>query len=175
MSFFCLQVLQELPAKREHIIHCEMTPEQKALYRESMQKSKRFLAEEQQFETMPDDPPKKGRGRPPKKPVTKQAENSSNILMDLRKAANHPMLFRRLYDDKKIAVMSKDCLKEPEFSDRDATYIEEDMSLMSKQDPVRNDDSQKVAPLTSAGFHSRLRATSLRSAIQVSGEALSGK
>lgn len=124
-------MLQELPAKREHIIHCEMTPEQKALYRESMQKSKRYLAEEKEEDLLPDDPPKKGRGRPPKKPVTKQADNSSNILMDLRKAANHPMLFRRIFDDQKIAVMAKDCLKEVEWSEKDPKYIEEDMSIMS--------------------------------------------
>lgn len=94
-----------------------------------MQKSKRYLEEDKGAEPLPDEVGKKGRGRP--KAVQKQLENSSNILMDLRKAANHPMLFRRLYDDAKIAQMARDCLKELEFSDRDQNYIEEDLSIMS--------------------------------------------
>lgn len=140
-----------------------MTDEQKTLYRESMQKSKRYLMEVQEEEPLPDNPPpKKGRGRAPKKQVAKQAENSSNILMDLRKAANHPMLFRKLYDDKKIGVMAKDCLKEPEWSEKDPKYIEEDMSVMSKSFQCR------LYLRSSMLIHecSRLRAPPICSALQ---------
>ena len=57
--------------------------------------------------------------------------NTSNVLMDLRKAANHPLLFRRLYTDEKIEQMSQDCLKVFEFSKKDPKYICEDMSIMT--------------------------------------------
>lgn len=41
------------------------------------------------------------------------------------------MLFRRLYTDKMLKAMSKDCLKELEFTDRDKDLILEDMEVMT--------------------------------------------
>jgi hypothetical protein len=41
------------------------------------------------------------------------------------------MLFRRLYNDKVIRTMSKDCLKELDFADRDQDIIFEDMQVMT--------------------------------------------
>jgi SWI/SNF-related matrix-associated actin-dependent regulator of chromatin subfamily A containing DEAD/H box 1 len=48
-----------------------------------------------------------------------------------RQASNHPMLFRRIYDDAKLRNMSRDCLKELEFTDRDKDLIFEDMEVMT--------------------------------------------
>lgn len=63
----------------------------------------------------------------------KYLENSSNVLMDLRKAASHPMLFRKLFDDQALTSIAKQLLKEPEFKKRGAVfeYIKEDMEVMT--------------------------------------------
>jgi SWI/SNF-related matrix-associated actin-dependent regulator 1 of chromatin subfamily A len=46
-------------------------------------------------------------------------------------ASNHPMLFRRLYDDKTLRAMARDCLREEEFMDRNKDLIFEDMEVMT--------------------------------------------
>jgi SWI/SNF-related matrix-associated actin-dependent regulator 1 of chromatin subfamily A len=135
------QVLQELPSKSERIEFCELTPMQLEVYREAVMRSKKALTEttdndEALVEALIDEgdavdvdkaaaaTAAKGRKKLTKKGTIRVQQNSSaNVLMDLRKAANHPMLFRRLYDDAKIRVMSKDCLREMEFSDRDPTMV----------------------------------------------------
>ena len=60
-------------------------------------------------------------------------ENSANVLMDLRKAALHPMLFRRRFSDTVLDSMTKVLLKEPDFKRRGALYelVKEDMSVMT--------------------------------------------
>jgi len=54
------------------------------------------------------------------------------VLMQLRKAANHPLLFRRIYDDAKIGVMAKEIMKEDKFGtpEHSREAILEDMSYM---------------------------------------------
>lgn len=147
-----LQVLQELPKKIETVRYCEMTDEQRVLYRDVLQRSKSYLIQNAADSPAPvpkkkkdaddilqelEEPKPRGKGKsqkaaaPVKKGVLKPADNSSNVLMDLRKAANHPMLFRRIYDDKTIRAMSKDCLKELEFSEKNPQYIYEDMEVMT--------------------------------------------
>ena len=122
-----------------------MSPLQKSIYRETLQRSRKTIleqAEEPAADALPDDEelePAKGRGRgkskankpkpKPKKAAPKPADTSSNVLMDLRKAASHPMLFRRLYDDKKVGTIAKLCLKEPEFLDSKLDLVIEDMSV----------------------------------------------
>src|SRR5690606_37698106 len=61
----------------------------------------------------------------------KGAKNSSNLMMQLRKAAIHPWLFRRYFDDKIIKKMSHDIMKEPRYVDNDQKYILEDMEPMN--------------------------------------------
>jgi SWI/SNF-related matrix-associated actin-dependent regulator 1 of chromatin subfamily A len=51
--------------------------------------------------------------------------------MDLRKAASHPLLFRRLYDDKKIRQIAKECLNTPTWCDSVLEYVIEDLEIMS--------------------------------------------
>lgn len=120
------QVLQDLPPKTEHIEYCEMTPTQRDIYREILAKHKKAVIEytPSGTSTPVEAPLPKKRGRAAAKTGKPVQENTtSNILMNLRKAANHPMLFRRIYDDKKIRQMAKDCLKEPEFADRNVEYM----------------------------------------------------
>lgn len=120
------QVLQDLPAKRELVEYCDMTATQRDIYRETLAKHKKAVVDYQPSgtNTPAEEPKPKKRGRAAAKTGKPAVENTtSNILMSLRKAANHPMLFRRLYDDKKIRQMAKDCLKEEEFADRNVDYM----------------------------------------------------
>lgn len=120
------QVLQDLPEKKELVEYCEMTALQRDIYRETLAKHRKTVIDYQASgsATPADGPPPKKKGRAaPKSGKIVQENTTSNVLMSLRKAANHPMLFRRLYDDKKIKQMARDCLKEEEFADRNVDYM----------------------------------------------------
>lgn len=90
------QVL-DLPAKHNRIEHCDMTASQASYYSSLVQEFQEFLANTN--------------SRRPNVPST-----SSNMLMALRKAAIHPLLSRRLYDDKKIDKIVTELLKHTEFA-----------------------------------------------------------
>ncbi|KAI0699558.1 SNF2 family N-terminal domain-containing protein [Cytidiella melzeri] len=133
------QVLQDLPKKRERIEWCEMTAMQKSIYNDALRRSRKtvFDLAEEPAESVP---PPKGKGKPAKKTkaTSRQKdkmflENSTNVLMDLRKAASHPMLFRRLYSDDALASIAKLLLKEPDYKKRGAIfqYVKEDMEVMT--------------------------------------------
>ncbi|KAK8861446.1 hypothetical protein IAR55_002265 [Kwoniella newhampshirensis] len=129
----------DLPPKLERVEECDMTKVQAKLYNETMQKSKKVLAE------MSDDvldaaaaddevanQRKPGAKKPAKgKKVQPVGGNSSNILMDLRKAASHPLLFRRHYTDAKIKQLAKECLNTPTYCDCNLDYVIEDLQYMS--------------------------------------------
>lgn len=55
----------------------------------------------------------------------------SNVLMQLRKAANHQLLTRKHYTDEMIPEIAKDIMRELEFMDNNFDYIIEDMKFMS--------------------------------------------
>ncbi|WFD44803.1 DNA helicase [Malassezia psittaci] len=109
------KVLLGLTKKTERVEYCEMTPSQKELYQDALQRTKSALADAE-------DPPSKST----KKPANR---DTSNVLMDLRKAANHPLLFRRLYTDKKIASLAKDYIREPEHADENLAHLKEDFAI----------------------------------------------
>ncbi len=138
------QVLKDLPAKHVRVHECGMTDLQKEVYLEAMTRGKRTLltladddieaaAGEADAGEDGDKSKKKGRAKAAatKSGKTSDANSSSHVLMDLRKAANHPMLFRRLYDDKKLKVMARECLKELDFAESDPVLIVEDMEVMT--------------------------------------------
>lgn len=52
-----------------------------------------------------------------------------SMLMDLRKAANHPLLLRNHYDDKLLRKMAKAVAKEE--TDRNEDYLFEDMQALN--------------------------------------------
>ncbi|KAH8118982.1 SNF2 family N-terminal domain-containing protein [Phellopilus nigrolimitatus] len=146
------QVLKDLPKKTERIEWCPLTPIQKTIYDDAKQRSRKMvLAETEDKETVPSDDPdgpgtkgggkqqqngkqqqKKGRSNPRAKDK-KYSENTSNVLMDLRKAASHPMLFRTQFTDSTLASMTRVLLKEPDFKKRGAIfeYVNEDMEVMT--------------------------------------------
>ncbi|KAF8322128.1 hypothetical protein DL93DRAFT_2162975 [Clavulina sp. PMI_390] len=128
------QVLKDLPKKTERVEWCELTPIQKSIYEEALLRSKKVLQdlpqdEKSLLEAVADAAPKKG--RPKKALLVSSGANSSNILMDLRKASLHPMLFRRRFDDAKVNTMARHCLSETEFAESKYELVVEDMQVMN--------------------------------------------
>ena len=108
------QVLKLLPAKTRRVEYCELAQSQYEIYTREQEKVRK---------TMED--------RAAGIKNTKNSKQTANIMMDLRKASLHPLLFRRLYDDLVIAKMSKACLKEEEFQDSDVNLVYEDLDAMT--------------------------------------------
>lgn len=116
------QVLKHLPAKHRVIEHCEMNETQRKIYNEEIKlvmEHKRMI----QNGELPEDPKEKAKI---------QSSSSKNLIMALRKASLHPLLFRNLYNDKVLAKMSDAILDEPEYAENgNRQYIQEDMSYMT--------------------------------------------
>ncbi|KAK3054264.1 DNA-dependent ATPase fun30 [Extremus antarcticus] len=90
------QVL-DLPTKLSRVQYCDMTDTQHNYYIDLQEDLQKFFHD-------------KANAR-----VKGSAKQSSNILMDLRKAAMHPLLARRLYDDKKIEKITDLCLQHDQY------------------------------------------------------------
>jgi SWI/SNF-related matrix-associated actin-dependent regulator of chromatin subfamily A containing DEAD/H box 1 len=134
-------VLKDLPQKTERIEWCDMSELQKTIYNDALQRSRKTVLEvefntpSQSGTSTPNGAVKPVKKNPAKgpRPKDKYAENSSNVLMELRKAASHPMLFRRLYTDQILTSITKLLLKEPDFKKRGAVsqFVKEDMEVMT--------------------------------------------
>ena len=105
------QVLKHLPTKKRRVEYCELTPSQSEIYELHKQKALKIVRD--------------------RAAGVKVSNESSNIMMALRKASIHPLLFRRLYTDSKLKKMSKACLSEPEFADSNIAFVYEDMEIMT--------------------------------------------
>ncbi|XP_076126543.1 SWI/SNF-related matrix-associated actin-dependent regulator of chromatin subfamily A containing DEAD/H box 1A [Alosa pseudoharengus] len=99
------EVLKELPPKVEQVEACPMSAKQKDLYTSLFNKLKRSVPGEK--------------------------KELCNVMMQLRKMANHPLLHRQYYTTEKLAAMSRAMLKEPTHFDADPVLIQEDMEAMS--------------------------------------------
>ncbi len=166
------QVLRDLPKKTERIEWCEMTALQKSIYNDALQRSRKtiFDLETGSAETS-DAPATNGRGKPAKKKTRATArtkdkmyiENSSNVLMDLRKAASHPMLFRRRFTDETLSAIAKLLLKEPDFKKRGAVfqYVKEDMEVMTDAELQVFCETYKVGRATFGDDHMLTRTTTV--------------
>jgi SWI/SNF-related matrix-associated actin-dependent regulator 1 of chromatin subfamily A len=118
-----------------------MTAQQRNIYNDALNRSRKTIFDVESETSTPgtETPPVDGRTKPLKKskaPRTKDKlylENSSNVLMDLRKAASHPMLFRVRYTEKTLEAITKVLLKEADFKKRGAMaqYVKEDMEVMT--------------------------------------------
>ncbi|KXN92461.1 ATP-dependent helicase fft3 [Leucoagaricus sp. SymC.cos] len=128
-------LLQDLPQKTERIEWCGMTDLQRAIYNETLQRSRRTVLEMDEKDSTTDSSAgtKKSTKTNSKAKEKIYAENSTNVLMDLRKAASHPMLFRRRFTDDVLSSITKQLLKEPDFKKRGALFdlVKEDMSVMT--------------------------------------------
>jgi SWI/SNF-related matrix-associated actin-dependent regulator 1 of chromatin subfamily A len=132
-----IQVLGDLPKKVERIEWCDMTALQKKLYNDALRRSRKTVMD------LTEEPPDAAETKPGKKTSKKgkanarkekqYVENSANVLMDLRKAASHPMLFRSLFTDEIVASIARVLLKEPDFRSRGAVfqYVREDLEVMT--------------------------------------------
>ncbi|PFH51523.1 hypothetical protein AMATHDRAFT_58959 [Amanita thiersii Skay4041] len=135
------QVLKDLPNKTERIEWCEMTPLQRSIYADAIQRSRKTIieADDQLATNGENTATTNGRSKASKKKqkAVKEKniylENSTNVLMDLRKAASHPMLFRTRFTDDILSSITKQLLKEPDFKKRGALFelVKEDMSVMT--------------------------------------------
>ncbi|KAA1473889.1 hypothetical protein DENSPDRAFT_302177 [Dentipellis sp. KUC8613] len=134
------QVLKELPIKTERIEWCDMSASQRAIYDDALQRSRKTVFDFENLTPGSETPPTNGRNKPAKKTkATARTKdkmylaNSANILMDLRKAASHPMLFRKLFTDKTLDAITKALMKEPDFRKRGAIaqLVKEDMEVMT--------------------------------------------
>ncbi|KAJ7994380.1 hypothetical protein DPEC_G00265260 [Dallia pectoralis] len=99
------EVLKQLPAKEEKLLFCPMSEKQQQLYQKMVVMLK-------------------------KSPIGEKRE-LSNVMMQLRKMANHPLLHRQYYTADRLKAMSRLMLKEPTHFDADPVLIQEDMSVMS--------------------------------------------
>ncbi|XP_067377424.1 SWI/SNF-related matrix-associated actin-dependent regulator of chromatin subfamily A containing DEAD/H box 1A isoform X2 [Channa argus] len=99
------EVLKQLPAKEEKIEFCSMSEKQQVLYQTLFKKLGSSTNGEKR--------------------------ELCNVMMQLRKMANHPLLHRQYYTTEKLKAMSKLMLKEPTHFDADAALIQEDMEVMS--------------------------------------------
>lgn len=99
------QVLQHLPPKHRKIEYCELYGEQRDVYAREVEKG--IKARES------------------------KTTKITNVLMYLRKAAIHPLLFRYHYDDTKLREMSKEIMKEATYAEANQQYIYEDMQVMT--------------------------------------------
>lgn len=117
-----------------------MTSLQKSIYTDALQRSRKTIFDAEDSAANGKAKPtaaataaakKKARNARPKDKV--YLENSSNVLMDLRKAASHPMLFRTLFTDEILSGITKQLLKEPDFKKRGALFdlVKEDMTVMT--------------------------------------------
>ncbi|KAI1278725.1 putative actin-dependent regulator protein [Halotydeus destructor] len=116
-------VLTQLPKKDIEIRSCQMTGTQEKKYMSLIKKYTKDIntsgvIEEDEFED-----------------GSIEVKRGAGMLMNLRKAANHPLLLRTLYTDAKLRKLSKLILKEPEYAtDGNSQYIFEDMQLHSDFD-----------------------------------------
>jgi SWI/SNF-related matrix-associated actin-dependent regulator 1 of chromatin subfamily A len=120
-----------------------MTPLQKSIYNQILQRSRKTIFDleangSDQADTLSTI---SGKGKTTKKKNTANGrrkdrmylENSTNVLMDLRKAASHPMLFRTRFNDNILTGMTRQLLKEEDFKKRGAVFdlVKEDMEVMT--------------------------------------------
>ncbi|KAI8940153.1 hypothetical protein NX059_003864 [Plenodomus lindquistii] len=102
------QVLKHLPKKTSRVEYCELTPTQSTLYNEQLAKQRKILED---------------------RAAGLLVKDHANVMMKLRQAAIHPLLFRHRYNDTKIKAMSKACLREDMFADSNADIIYEELQL----------------------------------------------
>lgn len=102
------QVLKHLPKKTCRVEYCGLTDTQKTLYNELLQKQRKIMLD-------------RAAGLPVK--------DHANVMMKLRQAAIHPLLFRHRYTDDKIRKMSKACLREETFAESNPDIIYEELQL----------------------------------------------
>ncbi|KFV11511.1 SWI/SNF-related matrix-associated actin-dependent regulator of chromatin subfamily A containing DEAD/H box 1, partial [Tauraco erythrolophus] len=101
------EVLKQLPPKKDLIELCAMSEKQDQLYCDLLNKLKKTINSNEKNSDM------------------------GNVMMQLRKMANHPLLHRQYYTTDKLRTMSMLMLKEPTHCDANPDLIFEDMTVMT--------------------------------------------
>uniref|UniRef100_F7BVF4 DNA helicase n=1 Tax=Xenopus tropicalis TaxID=8364 RepID=F7BVF4_XENTR len=101
------EVLKQLPPKQDKIKFCQMSKKQEQLYSDLLNKLKKSID------------------------ATEKNSELCNVMMHLRKMANHPLLHRQYYTADRLRTMSKLMLKEPTHCDANPDLIFEDMEVMT--------------------------------------------
>ncbi|XP_063192595.1 SWI/SNF-related matrix-associated actin-dependent regulator of chromatin subfamily A containing DEAD/H box 1 [Chroicocephalus ridibundus] len=101
------EVLKQLPPKKDLIELCAMSEKQEQLYCDLLNKLKKTINSNEKNSDM------------------------GNVMMQLRKMANHPLLHRQYYTTDKLRTMSMLMLKEPTHCDANPNLIFEDMTVMT--------------------------------------------
>ncbi|XP_077377602.1 SWI/SNF-related matrix-associated actin-dependent regulator of chromatin subfamily A containing DEAD/H box 1A [Festucalex cinctus] len=122
------EVLKQLPDKEEKVEFCSMSGKQQVLYQALLTKLKAS--------------------------TTGEKRELSNVMMHLRKMANHPLLHRQYYTTEKLKAMSKLMLMEPTHHDANPELIQEDMEVMTDFELHRL--CQQYASISSYQLDSRL-------------------
>lgn len=122
MYFLLFQVLKQLPAKVEKVESCPMSEKQQVLYQNMFKKLKTtIIGESKPVSLLPVEHPsvtvflsdnrnKCMVNNCPRAFFSAERE-LCNVMMQLRKMANHPLLHRQYYTTEKLKAMSKLMLK----------------------------------------------------------------
>jgi SWI/SNF-related matrix-associated actin-dependent regulator 1 of chromatin subfamily A len=105
------QVLPSMPKKTRRVEYCELNPKQAEIYHGELEAVKKIIEANLA--------------------AGKKAGAGKNIMMRLRHAAIHPLLFRRLYNDELLYQISAECLKIEQWVDSNPDLIFEDMTEMN--------------------------------------------
>lgn len=105
------QVLKHLPTKTRRVEICELSDSQRELYTNLQQRVKRVTEDRQAGK--------------------KVGNESLHVMMDLRKASIHPLLFRRLYDDTILWKIANCYMREDDDVDRNIDLVYDDLAVMT--------------------------------------------
>jgi SWI/SNF-related matrix-associated actin-dependent regulator 1 of chromatin subfamily A len=146
-----VDVLQDLPIKVREVVMCQQTPAQEQLYQVGGIAHHGWLAGARisavrlalTWSMLSPSPPPPAHLHPQsivretKQYYLSNATNAegqkrmNNILMQLRKAANHPLLFRKRYTDEHLARMAKRLQREVDYCEARQVDIQRELLLMS--------------------------------------------
>ncbi|XP_074084158.1 SWI/SNF-related matrix-associated actin-dependent regulator of chromatin subfamily A containing DEAD/H box 1 isoform X2 [Macrotis lagotis] len=101
------EVLKQLPPKKDCVELCAMSEKQEQLYLGLFNKMKKSIN------------------------GMEKSSEMGNVMMQLRKMANHPLLHRQYYTAEKLKIMSQLMLKEPTHCEANPDLIFEDMEVMT--------------------------------------------
>lgn len=116
------QVMKDLPQKHTLLEYCNLVPLQLKIYQDELNIVEDIRQEKARRKTLSESELKK---LPP------LSRKTTNILMTLRKACNHPLLFRTLYTDQMLKAISRLIRKHPTYAEANEQYIFEDLQVMS--------------------------------------------
>ncbi|KAK4512595.1 uncharacterized protein ATC70_003298 [Mucor velutinosus] len=122
-------VLKDLPRKEQIIEHCDMTENQAKLYNHIIEQTKKKYQEMQT--TAAEVAEQQPLVVEKKTDMQAQFEDMSNVVIHLRKAADHPLMFRNVYTDDMLRDMAKELHKDVKYWDSNLEYMYEDFTVMS--------------------------------------------